>query len=102
AVVKLSTRIDLDPLHKRADDQAHSAVSVDVVDAILRVILGDENGGLRPIARARYRLHDLTQREIIVGDHRRRPGISTLESRCVIAGEKYNHQIGKVTTAFKA
>src|SRR5205085_3310001 len=86
-------RIDPVPFHKRADDQTHRAVPINVIDSILRVVFGNEDRGSRPIAGVRYRLDDFAESKIIVGEHRSWTWIAVHESGGVIVGEKDDDQI---------
>ena len=42
-------------------------MGIDVIRPVLRVVLDDEDGGLRPEFRAANGLDDLTERQIVVG-----------------------------------
>ena len=53
----------------RADDQRHGAVAVDVVEAVLRIVLDDEDAGVLPELALADRLDDLPQRQVVVGHH---------------------------------
>src|SRR5262249_55861689 len=52
-----------------ACQQTQRAVAVDVIDAVLRVVLGDENGGRGPVGAGADGGHDAPDRQVVVGDH---------------------------------
>src|SRR5262245_39632883 len=75
------------------DGQCHGAMSVDMIDAALRVVLDDEDGHRRPERTLRQRLDDLAEREIVVGNARRRRAVTLLRPACVVARQLNEYEI---------
>ncbi len=51
-----------------ADDEGDAAVGVDVIGAVLRVVLQNEEGSIVPIGAVGYSVNDTSDGEGIVGD----------------------------------
>ena len=68
-------------------------MGVNVIGAILRVILENENRGVLPICAVRYRLDDAPNCEIVVRDCRGRRGDARLGGRGVIVGQAQQDEL---------
>ena len=51
-----------------ADDLGYRAVGVHMVNAVLRIVLDDEDGRGRPVARMGNRLDNAAQCQVVIGD----------------------------------
>ena len=85
----------------RADCQSHRTVRIDVIASVLNVILNDENRTRRPILALRYRFNHLTQRRIILRNHRRRGQLANPRSAGVIVRQMHGDELWQVIFSFK-
>src|SRR5579864_1022596 len=70
-----------------ADYERDGTVCVHVINAILGVILENENRGVIPVRAVRDLLDDPTHREVVVGDTGSRAGLSRRCTVGVIVGQ---------------
>src|SRR5262249_56734952 len=78
------------------DDQSDGAMTVYMIEAVLRIVLRHENRRLLPVPALRDRFNDAAEGEIVVGDRGARRRKARARPLCVIVVEKNEDQVGKV------
>ena len=74
------------------DQKRGRAVRIHVVGAVLRVVLQHEDGGARPEAALRNRLHQHPQRVVVIGGHGEGGELACLRAVGVIVAQPHEHQ----------
>ena len=79
-----------------ADDHGHGAMAIDVVEAVLRIVLDDENARVAPELAVADGLDDSPEGQVVVGH--RGGGRRRSRSRAgrVVVGQQHDHEIRQV------
>src|ERR1700756_3729100 len=86
----------------RTDDQTKSTMAVNVVHALLCLTLCHKDRGARPKRACRDRLDDLTQGQIVVGNHCLRHRVVWLKAHRVVRRQRENNKVRKIVFFYKA
>src|SRR5208282_2864398 len=78
-----------------ADDQGGRSMGIDVIGAILRVVLDDEDGGVVPVGTVGEGIDYAAYRQIVVGDRGLRRGLAGTRASGVVVGQVEERELRK-------
>jgi folate-dependent tRNA-U54 methylase TrmFO/GidA len=74
-------------------------MTIDMVDASLRLVCRDENGGRSPQRAVRYLIYEAADREVVISNHGRRCRKTGGGAIGVIFRHGHHHQVGHVAVS---